>query len=361
MRGLPWLCAALALSIPMVILQSVKGVVPDWSSVLLANCFATLSYFAMYRGFAAFVRSQQRPLARELVAFAIGLAIYSSAYSLQTPFSNAVWAVLTSVLLCACVADLWSNQQQKFQLVCRVTAGLLVTQSAFMVFGAVIKGLQLKNHSFSGSLYPRLTDGLSIGSVFLRAYLIVCGLWFFVAERNAELNRMAATDPLTGALNRGALEVAAARELARRSRTNAPLAVILLDIDHFKELNDSFGHLAGDAALRALVDLMKFTLRGTDVIARTGGEEFVVLLPGTDLQEAQEIAERLRRAVEALRVPVTQYVLQFTASMGVVQVSACDPDFEAIRGRADRLLYRAKRAGRNRVVSESSSDDLVIP
>jgi diguanylate cyclase (GGDEF)-like protein len=358
MQGLRWFFASLALSTIKTVLQCMKGSVPDSISVLFANILVTLSFYAMYRGFCAFVAGKQRPLTRELVALALGLAIYTEAYYLGAPFSNAIWAVPVVVLFCTCIADLLSNREPKFRIVCRVTVGLLAIHIGFVVFKSAIKGLQLKYHSFSEPLFQRMSDAAMMGVMFLETCLVACYLWFFAAELHAELNRVAATDALTGALNRRALEIEAARELARSGRTNAPLSLILLDIDHFKQLNDSFGHPAGDAALCALVDLMKATLRSTDVIARTGGEEFLALLPGTDVQEAQEVAERLRQAIEALRVPVTQSLLQFTASMGVAQVNVSDQDFETVRERADQLLYQAKRAGRNRVISDTTSDDL---
>lgn len=167
-----------------------------------------------------------------------------------------------------------------------------------------------------------------------------------------EVRHLARTDPLTGLSNRRHFFELAQRELERVRRLQGSLTVFLLDIDHFKQVNDSFGHQAGDKALRAVADLLRAGLRAADVSARFGGEELVVLLPDTDLYRAAAVAERLRRAVGRLRLPTERGTLQLTASFGVAAVEGeqLSLSLDLLLARADEACYTAKRYGRDRVV-----------
>jgi two-component system, cell cycle response regulator len=166
-----------------------------------------------------------------------------------------------------------------------------------------------------------------------------------------ELFESSVRDPLTQAYNRRHLDERMAAELAhaRRHRTN--LAVLLLDIDHFKEVNDRHGHLAGDSVLRQLASTVAGLIRVEDFCARFGGEEFVVLTRGDSVKKAARLAERLRRAIGDATVKVGSEVIAVTVSIGVVAFDEIAPPAspEAILGRADERLYRAKQLGRNRV------------
>lgn len=164
----------------------------------------------------------------------------------------------------------------------------------------------------------------------------------------AQVSNLLREDQLTGALNRRGMEEALARELARSQRMEAPLCIGLLDIDHFKKLNDSLGHQAGDEALRHLARVVKSLLRPTDTLARYGGEEFLVLLPNTRLEEAAEVLKRVQRALtKQFFLHDNQRVL-ITFSAGVAQRQG-EEDGAAIIARADAAMYRAKQSGRNRV------------
>jgi diguanylate cyclase (GGDEF)-like protein len=164
----------------------------------------------------------------------------------------------------------------------------------------------------------------------------------------ADLERLAATDPLTGVLNRRMLEELVAGQLADARRHLRPLSVLLIDADHFKAINDEFGHEAGDHALRALVGAVRPQLRPNDLIGRLGGEEFVVVLGATQAPEAMQVAERLRAAVAALPLLVGGRHVALSVSIGVATQEAQEPDdFGALLRCADGAMYAAKRAGRN--------------
>jgi diguanylate cyclase (GGDEF)-like protein/PAS domain S-box-containing protein len=166
-----------------------------------------------------------------------------------------------------------------------------------------------------------------------------------------ELAREAHTDALTGLANRSHFLQEAEREVRRSRRHGQPLAVLMIDIDHFKRINDAHGHAVGDRALQAFARTCVQVMREVDLIGRVGGEEFCALLPQTDASGARAAAERIRQAVEAQPVQAAPGVqLPMTVSVGVALLLSDEADFHALMVRADRALYAAKDAGRNCVV-----------
>ena len=185
-------------------------------------------------------------------------------------------------------------------------------------------------------------------TVVITLVALLLGRW---SHREAQVRDQALHDPLTGLANRRELFTRFGYELARARRSEQPLSVCLLDLDHFKQINDSHGHGVGDEVLVRVATVLRRCLRETDAIGRIGGEEFVLLLPETDQAGAARVIERCRAGIE--RSPVTLENgerLSFSASFGVAlwQVGE-DADEQALLDRADDMLYRAKAAGRNRV------------
>jgi diguanylate cyclase (GGDEF)-like protein len=168
-----------------------------------------------------------------------------------------------------------------------------------------------------------------------------------VAERTAELERLATTDALTGALNRRRLFEVAAAELSRAARYDHAVCLAMLDLDHFKSINDRFGHAVGDEALRAVADVVRAQLRTVDVLGRYGGEELVVVFPETPRDAAAVALERIRAAVSAIRLSAAE--ARVNVSAGLVEARRGESLDEALQ-RADAALYEAKHAGRNRLV-----------
>ncbi|WP_230492234.1 MULTISPECIES: sensor domain-containing diguanylate cyclase [unclassified Janthinobacterium] len=179
---------------------------------------------------------------------------------------------------------------------------------------------------------------------------------------NAELLQLATTDFLTGLPNRRHFMASLENEHARLQRELASCAsVLMLDIDHFKRVNDEYGHAVGDAVLRHLGALMCQALRKVDVPGRVGGEEFAILLPGTDLSAAAVFAERLRRRVAESSLTIDGgIVLTVTVSIGMAAMVGTDADCDAVLARADEALYRAKRGGRNRIEQNDGGGDGVL-
>ncbi|GAP67206.1 diguanylate cyclase [Mizugakiibacter sediminis] len=176
-------------------------------------------------------------------------------------------------------------------------------------------------------------------------------LLLYYETAHAELRRLARVDPLTGVNNRRALAEHAARLIAAAQRDGRPFSALMVDADHFKRVNDRYGHGVGDAALCALVARMQRTLRASDLIGRTGGEEFVILLPTTGVAEAREVAERVRETVAMAPLRADGSEVALTLSIGVAVYRTGDADLDALLQRADTALYAAKHAGRNRVVA----------
>ena len=167
------------------------------------------------------------------------------------------------------------------------------------------------------------------------------------ARFHAEIERLAITDGLTGIFNHRHLQERLSQEFSRLERFTEPLSILILDIDHFKEINDTYGHPVGDSVLKGVVDVIKKTIRNIDIPARYGGEEFAVILLGTGAHGALNIAERLRKAVMNRTFSAVNQTFKVTVSIGI---STCPNDGkrkEEIIEKADKALYHAKNSGRN--------------
>ncbi len=173
-----------------------------------------------------------------------------------------------------------------------------------------------------------------------------------LAKANERLAKIASTDGLTGLSNHRTFQESLRRDLHRTSRTNESLSLLMCDVDHFKRLNDSYGHPTGDLVLKKLSKTLQRGTRTGDVVARYGGEEFSLILPNTTSVGGQQLAERLRMKIEQLHITVNRRPIKVTMSFGLATTSGreCAGGSRELLARADRALYEAKRKGRNRVV-----------
>lgn len=198
---------------------------------------------------------------------------------------------------------------------------------------------------------------------FIAIMLEMCITFGFVLMMNArlaaDLQKLALTDMLTGALNRRSLEQEADRQISRCIRTGDKMAIMMIDVDHFKSINDRYGHPVGDEVLKRLATLAHKHIRRSDYFARYGGEEFCVLLPSTSEKDAWILAERLRQTYAAMGMEFGGEALHSTISIGVSDSIHAGMEFASIIAAADQAMYRAKQEGRNRVVMHSSCLSLV--
>jgi diguanylate cyclase (GGDEF)-like protein len=168
-----------------------------------------------------------------------------------------------------------------------------------------------------------------------------------------QLNTLATTDALTGLFNRRSLEAQANRQLSHSQRTGESLAVMMIDVDHFKRINDEYSHQAGDEVLRQIARLMQSIVRNNDFLARYGGEEFCILLPATTESQADVLGERLRRLYSDLTIPWQNHTLHGTISIGIASNENHSTNLNALIAAADMALYHAKNHGRDRVICYS--------
>ena len=176
-------------------------------------------------------------------------------------------------------------------------------------------------------------------------------------DKEIELRRLATTDSLTGLANRRQFQQVARTELIRSQRYGRTVSLVMMDADHFKNVNDTYGHQVGDQVLKALADIGSGTLRESDLMARLGGEEFGILLPETGSQQALEAAERIRKAVEEARIPTEKGPVRITASLGVASSDGQESqDLDQLMRQADRAMYAAKDRGRNQAVLAGAAE-----
>jgi diguanylate cyclase (GGDEF)-like protein len=273
---------------------------------------------------------------RELVTlmhFAATLVVYVSAL-LQVPWNElrVLWfytAIPSAYILLGC----------RF--------GLIVTAS-------LVLGFNLVNPLLAQPYSRHAVVTGSVVLVFLGFFFHVYvdrSIAYFQRMREAieRLRELSQHDVLTGALNARAYYEQGDRLILASRRVGQPCSLLFIDLDHFKAINDTRGHAAGDAVLRAVAERIAASVRRSDLVGRIGGEEFSVLLPHTDAAQALVLADKLRAAVEALSVPIAGRTLQVTASIGVAIGREADESILDIQQRADRAMYQAKAMGRNRV------------
>lgn len=240
-----------------------------------------------------------------------------------------------------------------------------------LIFALALTGFLLVANNWSAGLASpvSLTYGFSTALVFVLAlsqgiqrtrrqiYLARQQL----QEANAQLHEIAIRDYLTGCFNRRHFYALAEPELARARRHGTALSLLIFDLDHFKQINDTYGHACGDAVLCQTVEVIQGRLRISDVLARIGGEEFVVLLPATGIDQARLLAERLRQAIAEHPFEHGSQRIPVTASWGVATARSSDTNVDMLLDRADRGLYLAKHHGRNQVGLDASEAELILP
>jgi diguanylate cyclase (GGDEF)-like protein len=361
-KGMVWFAGGLTVGLVKLILQGLDGRLPAVLSSMVANELYLISFMMQLMGLRWFV--QRQPMRRRWpwVAIALVLTAYTFLYLKRIPYCG---NVSNLAFIVVCFASAWillKHQHAPFGAVAKVSAIILCGQGAVATYRAVLTNQRYMRpwETLHAQTDPRWLYSLA-GMAFLATFMVMCYLWFLVTELQRELAEQARTDYLTGAMNRRAMEEAVLREVSRSIRYSHPLCMVMIDVDNFKHLNDSRGHAAGDRALQAFADKVKAMLRRPDLLARTGGDEFTILLPDTPASVGKTAAERVRQAIENLEVPFETGPIKFTVSAGVAELDSAQGNWEEMMRRADEAMYEIKHRGRNAVAARLPESESGVP
>lgn len=343
--GLRLWTAGLALQTLTFCLFSLRGQIPDFLSVILGNTALSASHSFFL---AAIGQFQQRRLSHLLLWGPPLLLALVFCFLMDNIGARII--VGCSIFITQLLLILFSLLNRHYQVGGRgkylLSGGLCLM---ICVLAIRILSVAFAPDSISSMLRDTAVQILTFMGTFITLILISNGFVLMIKERADERVRlMAMKDRLTGAWNRIRLEESAQQEIARLERYGHPVSLIMVDLDHFKQINDQFGHATGDVVLREFCAVAQGCIRNTDVLARWGGEEFLILLPNSGFASAAPLAERIRAAVERHDFGNK---LRVTVSMGVAVCQSTDT-WESLLDRADKALYRAKTTGRNRVENE---------
>lgn len=358
--GMRWFAAAQLVGLIKLVLQGLEGKLPVVVTAMVPNELYLVSFIMQFLGLQWFVTRQPARSRWLWPSVGLVLCVYTSAFLGRISYSA---NLINLPFVAVCAASAWVLLQRgsgSFKAVSRGAAAVAFLQASVAGYRAVLTNLQYAKPwaTLTAHRDPRWTYSLA-AAAFLAGFMAMCELWFLVMELQRELAEQARTDFLTGALNRRALEDAALRETARCLRSGHALSMIVLDIDNFKVLNDTRGHAAGDRALQGLVCHIRGLLRQHDMIARTGGEEFAILLPDTEELEALAIAERVRQSVEELAVYFEEEPIRMTICAGVAQLDPAT-GWEKMMQIADSAMYEAKKHGRNLISARLTQTTITL-
>jgi diguanylate cyclase (GGDEF)-like protein len=325
-------------------------------SVGLGNAALIASFACCWQGARVFDR--RRPLWSAVLALpALWLAAcFIPAFMTSIPYRIVVSSGLVAPLLAMAAVEFWRGRSER--LPSRWPVVVIFTSFA-LFFAARIPLIGVAPFPF-GAL-PMEYGWVGAFNLLMFSHTILLSvLLVSLSKERLELDQRtkAQTDPLTGALNRRAFIGRGERLLQRHAHERAPLCLVFLDLDHFKSLNDRFGHSGGDDVLMSFVGLLNACIRPTDFLFRIGGEEFCCLLPYTTTEQAHRVAERIRHQFEMTTVLIAGSPVKATASLGIASTEAFGYELDTLMRRADMAVYAAKRSGRNRVMVANLGDEM---
>jgi diguanylate cyclase (GGDEF)-like protein len=326
---------------------ALRGAVPDWISIALANATILAALVIAHRSLRLFFGGAPRDLlgwGLTLALFAY-LLVYSALIPSMVARSVAI-AVAIAIVMARAAFLLRSRAPAASRLSCRFTEFVFWAAGATALTRAAFTLLAGSENLMEPSLLNSATF-LAYAAFTMVTTLGV--MWMDIETLQAELVHAAQYDSLTNIFNRGTFLAECEREVSRSSRGGAAFSLAIFDLDHFKQVNDRYGHPAGDQVLKAFAEVMRSGIRKYDTVGRYGGEEFALLMPQTGKDTAVRVAERIRQALEARGVNVEVGRIDVTVSAGVATYGADGEVWDSLLSAADTALYEAKNAGRNRV------------
>jgi diguanylate cyclase (GGDEF)-like protein len=343
-----WL-AADALLIVAVPLLLLRGRIPDVISIVLANVLLALVGMTLYAGFARFLHRPVRwPLLLTCVAMTAPALAYWRYVVDSIPMRVAISTGFAAAM-CIAVAVIMAGHQSTG----RARYPYITTMWVTVIFAVcqVVRGIYFITLDHVSNALT-FNDTMNVVLLCVGAanvpVLLMCGMMMvhdaLLSDARDAVNR----DFLTGALSREGFASVARTLLAEADHNASPLACLIVDLDHFKSINDTFGHAGGDKVLCEFVGLVRSTLRASDAVGRLGGEEFAILMPGTVLDHAKSLAEQLRSAAMRHSVETDKGACSYTLSGGLA-IRLSGETLDQLTLRADRALYQAKVSGRNRL------------
>lgn len=342
-RGLTQLAFACSIHTAAIALQPLwrnKGL---WLAEGIALSLLPLMFFLFHTGLRSFFhRSAHRPVLEKVLLGAATAVIFTMAPWPQLwPMQLRICSLTACTIIAITIRALWNAGTGTVRLHARINAGLML--AIFACFLARLPLDVIRDTTLVTTLRELTMCGISL--------LAFSFLALYLAEYNRRLHQETRLDALTGLPNRRAMEERAAGQVRLAQRTGIPLALLMMDLDSFKVLNDTWGHVVGDRALRAVGGVLLTAAQGTRyTVARLGGEEFAMLLPGHSVTAAEVLAEHLRSTIAGILVSEGDQYISLTTSIGVAAWDAGEATWTDMLHRADTALYRAKREGRNRVV-----------
>ena len=334
------------------LLQTIDLPIPIWFAVSLANALIALGHGLILIGV-------QRYLGRQCWTapiLALVIAIFFSTWLIPALGESLRWRIVVhsgSYVLLSGYAGwlLLRSNRPGMRLFHRAVSVVLLL---FVTFLAARLAYALFSPGLTGSFVQDPFQAFAFLAAMIFGFFLTMGLVVMMfREKQLELMQLARTDPLTGMNNRQSMDQVAENEMLLAERSGEPLSMILFDIDHFKRINDDHGHQAGDRVLRTVAGHIDKVVRTGDTAFRFGGEEFLVLLPGANADQAFRVAERMRRVIAGTSVDLGDCEVRLTASFGVVQWRTGREGWDQLIKRADQALYEAKHGGRDRVVSQA--------
>jgi diguanylate cyclase (GGDEF)-like protein len=322
------------------------------------NLVGVIALLTLHRGIRLFVG---RPVGLRIYGVALAVVLVAAGIGIA-PDGGRVRVIVTSSVLAlfalAMCRDLIVHARDDLRL--RWPAGLGITMIFAAAGFAFRAGRAALNPDSVGSEMIR-DSALNVGSAFAYTVLMLAFhatlLGLVAARFTAQLRHRSRHDGLTGLLDRRAIDEALQAQIQRSRRTGETFSVLMLDLDHFKAINDRFGHAAGDRALKHVAALLREVLREIDRLGRIGGEEFLAMMPGATLDTAAPVAERVRERLAASPVVLESNPVAISVSIGLAQWIPPDEEAWRLVGRADRALYAAKAQGRDRVVAASAGQE----